>query len=107
VLIDAPDSLQAGTVHGASVAAGASGELIGADEARSGLRVQIDPATAATTPELYLLLASSGTPSPTDFDVCVTAALPWDGKIGDGVWRGAVQYKWAGSAAVGVAVTEV
>ncbi|MGZ6570477.1 MAG: hypothetical protein ACXVHB_05890 [Solirubrobacteraceae bacterium] len=107
MLIDATEALQANSVHGASVASGASGQLIAANPLRSGLNVALDPATAGTTPQLYLLLASSGTPSATNFDVAVTATAPWDGMIGPVVWRGAVQYKWAGSAAAGIAVAEV
>lgn len=106
MLVDAYDSLFGGSNHGASITAGASGQLIGANVDRSGLNVQIDPATAATTPNLYLLLAGTGTPSATNFDVCVTPTLPWDGMIGGGVWRGAVQYKWSGGSNCGIAVTE-
>ena len=69
--------------------------------------MQVDPATAATTPQLYLLLASSGTASASNFDVCVTPTLPWNGQIGNAVWKGAVQYKWLGSVAADVSVTEV
>jgi hypothetical protein len=106
MLVEAAESIAGDSSHGASIAAGAAGQLLGANPARNGLYVQIDPATAATTPQLYLLLASSGTPSPTNFDVVVTANLPWNGLLGNGVYRGAIQYKWAGSAAVGVSVIE-
>lgn len=91
--------------HGASIAAG-TGTLIAANPERNGLSVQIDPGTAATTPNLYLRFGTTGTPSATNFDVCVTPTLPWDGMVGITVYRGALRYTWAGSVAAGIAVTE-
>src|SRR5436309_1144557 len=107
VLIPATESLAAGSNHGAlAVVPATPGTLIGPNTERNGLNVQVDPGTAATTPILYLLLASAGTPSASNYDIAVSPTLPWDGMIGPVVYRGAVRYSWVGSVNAQVAVSE-
>lgn len=73
----------------ATITAGADASVLGVNTTRSGLRIQLDPASANPV----YLLCRSGAASATNFDVCLdTAKSPvWDGKISDVVWRGTVR----------------
>lgn len=84
-LITATDGLAAGS--SAAGTAGASGSIIAANAERNGLRVTLD---SASTGPIYLLLGS-GTASATNFHICLAAGGTWDGRIGDVLWRGAIQ----------------
>ena len=77
--------------HTATAAVGNSASgIVGSNPERSALQVQLDPAAAAGT-VVYLLLAASGTPGPTNFDVAITPGLIWDGLIGPSIYRGPIQ----------------
>jgi hypothetical protein len=83
-LVNATESI----VRHQAVAGTSASQLVAANPERSSIEVRLDPAASGI---VYLLLASSGTPGPTNFDVAVTATLGWDGLVGLTVWRGAVQ----------------
>jgi hypothetical protein len=96
MLIASTSGLAAGA--NATLAGGASASLIVANTERNGLRISVD--TAAANP-IYLLLGA-GTASATNYHLCLTASGTWDGKIGDVLWLGAVQFFSAAGNRVGV-----
>lgn len=82
-----------------TVTSGASTSLVAANTFRNGLQVVVDPSGTGT---VYLLLASSGTASATNFDIALSPGGSWDGRVGFGpVWDGGVQVFGTG-AKVGV-----
>lgn len=94
--IDALDS-DSGTV---ALTANTPAQLVGANVARNGLSVSVDP--AATGAIVYVLLGA-GTPSATNFHVALQAGGSWSGDVGGAVWRGAVQAVSTVNAKVGIA----
>ena len=107
MLLAAPDSLQSGSNHGAlAPASGATGQLIRPTKYATGFRSISTRPQSATTPNLIYCSQQPARASASDFDVAVTPTLPWDGMVGPGVWRGGVQYKWAGSVAANVSMAE-
>lgn len=92
-----PENVGSGSANLALVAA-TPAQLIAFNLDRQGLNIEND--SAATAP-VYLLLGA-GTPSATNWHFALPAGVAWNGLIGYGSWRGAVQAVCSANTRVGV-----